>query len=406
MGHSIRISQTEVMVEKSTTGARDKMVIAGNRKKPLYRQIADTLRERILTEVWAPDEALPSRRALAHELSTTHITIDKAVSQLVKEGLLSATIGSGTYVNRRDAVVLPRHRNNTRRVGIVLGAQTFKPQETSLAQQHIYFGELLHGIQDGFFGCDVEVNYEGVMLSDDARLRDLDFDGLLVIAPSLFDLEAVRALSRIYSLVAIGFSSSMIPEGEKLPCVDTGNVLGGYLAGKHLIDLGHKKIGTICLSYNSANHFDRHHGFMKAMTEGGVMLSPEHILMYPLYFTQIPVERIIEPWIAHLKQNSNLPTAIFANDYTATSALLEYLEQHSINVPRDLSVVGYDDCRTLEYYSPPVTAVYQPTYELGRRAAERLLLNLDGAASSRAIGTEQLAPELRVRASTVCSKFK
>lgn len=369
--------------------------------KPLYRRITDALRERIATGVWAEGDALPSRRALAQELGTTHITIDKAIGQLVKEGLLSATVGSGTYVKgpgrAETAEALPRSAR--RRIGVVLGTHTFFNNDTSRAKQTPYFSEVLRGIQDAFFGKDVDVNYIGMARGDYDSLLAQDFGGLVIVAPTLVDFADIKLLSTKCKLVAIGLSSDVMPGDDKLPAVDTDNYRGGYDAVRHLLDLGHTHIGLINLSLHQANMYDRYRGYIAALAEAGACIAPEHLLIYPNYGNTSHA-MMIERWLTKLHEEGKLPTAIFSCDQAMTESVMDALGKLSIAIPQQMSLVGYDDTVRFEYNTPSITVVRQPLYETGRRAAERLLESLAPDAPSPE-GTDHLPCELIIRQSTM-----
>ncbi|BDI30076.1 arabinose metabolism transcriptional repressor [Capsulimonas corticalis] len=370
--------------------------------KPLYQRITDALRERIATGVWAPGDALPSRRALAQELGTTHITIDKAIRQLVKEGLLSATVGSGTFVKSRDEAntdASAQARSGRSRIGVVLGTHTFTNEDASRARQIPYFSEVLQGIQDTFFGKDVDVNYIGLARGDYESLPLEDFAGLIVIAPTLSDIDDIRLLNQKCRIVAVGISSDVTEEDKQLPAVDTDNVQGAYDAVQHLLSLGHTKIALVNASVQQSNLYDRYCGYIAALSDARVSIAPEHLLLYPAY-NNVSHEVLIERWLSRLQEENRLPTAILSCDLQMTLFVLDVLARHEIKVPEQISVVGYDDAIQFQYHQPPITVVAQPIYTAGKRAAERLMESLESPDGAYPIGTIRLPCELIVRKST------
>jgi DNA-binding LacI/PurR family transcriptional regulator len=93
------------------------------------------------------------------------------------------------------------------------------------------------------------------------------------------------------------------------------------------------------------------------------------------------------------------PTAIIASNSKLLLGLLHVIRKQHITVPRDLSVLTFDEQEWSEYLDPPITAMVQPTYEMGRRAFE--LLRAKIASTSKATkSVTRLHAELRIRGST------
>jgi DNA-binding LacI/PurR family transcriptional regulator len=92
------------------------------------------------------------------------------------------------------------------------------------------------------------------------------------------------------------------------------------------------------------------------------------------------------------------PTAIFAANNALAEVAWNVLRQRGLELPRDVSLVAFDDVPWMSMVSPGITAVAQPTLELGRRAARLLLRRLDEP--GRAPALEVLQPALVVRGST------
>ncbi len=91
------------------------------------------------------------------------------------------------------------------------------------------------------------------------------------------------------------------------------------------------------------------------------------------------------------------PTAVFAGSDLQALGVLEAARMHGLQVPRDLSVVGYDDVAIAQWSSPALTTVHQPLRQMAEEAAQMLLrLRADGTAATRL----ELATSLVVRNST------
>jgi LacI family transcriptional regulator len=155
----------------------------------------------------------------------------------------------------------------------------------------------------------------------------------------------------------------------RLPCLRIDDVAGGLLATRHLIELGHERIGFVGDRGDSGLGFvssdRRRDGYRRALQEAG-----------------IPVRRELERDGAHgrpvahrltreLLALEEPPTAIFAASDTQALGVLEAAGMEGFDVPEDLSVVGFDDVEVASYVG--LTTVHQPLEESGRRAVERLV---------------------------------
>ncbi len=374
--------------------------------EPLFRRIQQVMRERISQGRWAAGQPLPSRIQLCAEFATTRVTLDKAIHELIREGLLRSAKGSGTFV--ASAQNAPGHAPfHTLRLGVMMSRDVMirrdgVPGEMrgKSSTDNLYFGPLFQGIRDAVIGKSVETVYAYYNQSDYAAFhRENTLDGVLLIAPLLQELPALRALAAAQiPFVAAGISSDAPADGT-LPFVDTDNRQGACDAVEHLLVLGHRRIALVNLATAQANHHDRLEGYRRALAAAGVSADPRDLLLYPIH-EQDRLEERIQAWLSPLLSSGGLPTAIFACDYFMAVATMRVLRRNGLRVPEDVSVVGFDDPFSAEHLTPALTTVRQPIYEIGRRAAQRLLDSFD--ARQPAQGAEIFPTRLIVRDSA-CS---
>jgi LacI family transcriptional regulator len=178
----------------------------------------------------------------------------------------------------------------------------------------------------------------------------------------------------------------------EVDAVLTDHQLGGVLATRHLIELGHKRIACIAGPSSIVPSAQRITGYRMALEEAGLSYD-EALLIRGDYHAQSGME------ITHaiLKMDPR-PTAIFAlNDLMALGALRAAAEA-GCSVPGDLAVVGYDDLEIARFTNPPLTTIAQPKKEIGAQAVNLLVDRI--SRNSRAPGRLVLPPELIVRRST------
>lgn len=147
-------------------------------------------------------------------------------------------------------------------------------------------------------------------------------------------------------------------------CID--NEKAAYDAVSFLIKKGHKKIGFFGAGDIYQSSLQREKGYKKALLENNLVLNEEWILHEGFSFNagKRGAQKII-------KQN-NLPTAIFCvSDSCAAGAIKTFIE-HNIFVPKDISVMGFDNTHISQMVTPTITTVKQPQYEIGYKAMELL----------------------------------
>jgi LacI family transcriptional regulator len=150
------------------------------------------------------------------------------------------------------------------------------------------------------------------------------------------------------------------------------NVEGARLATQHLIDLGHRQIAFISGDPQHPDAIDRLQGYRNALETARIRFDPALVAEGGFY------EASGLQAVGDLLATRKRFTAIFAaNDQMAVGAALG-LSRHSLRVPEDVSLIGYDDLSSSLYSNPPLSSIHQSSYELGQQAAEVLLQMLAG----------------------------
>src|SRR3954447_11318436 len=226
-----------------------------------------------------------------------------------------------------------------------------------------------------------------------AWARDLAVNGRRAVIAVTDELgqDEIEALARA-RLPLVVIDPMNIPSPQ-MTTVGSTNFRGGMAAARHLLDLGHRRIGYLGGSPQAECSQARLQGFKAALEEASVPL-PEPLVvntgnfMYDDGHTGAPA----------LLDLPDRPTAIFATSDELARGLIEAARARGIAVPHDLSVVGFDDTEIARIASPPLTTVRQPLREMGA-VALRTALQL---AAGEKVDSDhvELATELVVRAST------
>ncbi|MFN8621632.1 MAG: LacI family DNA-binding transcriptional regulator [Chloroflexota bacterium] len=220
-------------------------------------------------------------------------------------------------------------------------------------------------------------------------------DGLLVISLPLRDDEVERLASAAIPVVVV---DAHTPAVEALPHVVGDDVVGGVLAARHLLELGHRRIAFVGdafenpFGFTSSRH--RYMGYERILRRA--KLGPDPALVALGAHGRYQARELT----ARLLALPDRPTAIFAASDTQALGAITAAREAGLRVPEDLSVVGYDDIEIADHLG--LTTVRQGLFESGRAGAELLLAEIRERAAEP--GRIVLAPELVVRGTTAPPK--
>jgi len=144
------------------------------------------------------------------------------------------------------------------------------------------------------------------------------------------------------------------------------NRRGARQAIDFLIQLGHRRIAYISGPYDIPTYRERLAGYKEALMAAGIPFDEQLVRVGD---SSHESGRVLTRELLELPER---PTAIFAGNNLITLGTLEILHQNNLHIPEDVSVIGFDDMYWAISLNPPLTAVSQPGYEIGRRAAELL----------------------------------
>lgn len=212
-----------------------------------------------------------------------------------------------------------------------------------------------------------------------AHLLARRVDGIVVLTGRLTD-EQLREYALRVPVVVTGRSL----RGHNLTSLRLDDFKGAWLATRHLIELGHRRIAHIAGPQDHADSMERLSGYRKALEDAGIE-ADEQLVAHADFHEQsgvLAMNRLLE---VHRPFS-----AVFAsNDQAAYGARLA-LYQHHIRVPEDVSLIGFEDLPGSRYAIPPLSTVHQPVYELGQAAARMLLKMIEGGNARIALPEPQL----------------
>lgn len=192
-------------------------------------------------------------------------------------------------------------------------------------------------------------------------------DGMIIVTGSLKSDQILKYAQSI-PIIAVGHQIV----SNNVRCINVDNVLGGYIATLHLLQLGHVNIAHIKGLANQPDSTARFTGYQKALREAGIKPMPK-LIKQGDFSSECGYEKTVE-----LLQSKVHFSAIFAaNDQTAYGAI-KALTDHGVRVPDDVSVIGFDDLPVSQYFTPALTTLRQPIEEIGAVCAHSILNLLSG----------------------------
>ncbi|MDO8295380.1 MAG: LacI family DNA-binding transcriptional regulator [Caulobacter sp.] len=210
----------------------------------------------------------------------------------------------------------------------------------------------------------------------------------VVLTPSVSEDEGVAAMLRETGCEFVRVASVAVDGPDH--SIVTQDRHGGMLAGRHLAELGHRRVGFISGPLTFRSSHERRGGFEDGLREHGVTLSPEHVAEGAYTF-----ESGLDG-AAKLLALPDRPTAIFAGNDEMAAGALHAARHAGLSVPGDLSVIGFDDFQIASRVWPPLTTIRAPTREIGRLASDKLI----GQAGEDKRDPADRLPSLVVREST------
>lgn len=184
-------------------------------------------------------------------------------------------------------------------------------------------------------------------------------DGIIFLGTNLTSAHITPLSERFSKLVIL----DTLCGNANCNIVTMNNYLGAYESTKHLLEMGHYKIGYAKGTPRINNFYDRQRGFNDALLH--YKIDPDTIPKLHVSGMRIG---IIEKDISQLSKFVDSVTAVFCeNDYIALS-LIKTLNKHGIHVPKDLSVIGFDDISESRATVPELTTIHVPIKEIAQEA--------------------------------------
>lgn len=303
---------------------------------------------------------------IARQLNISKSTVSRALTghPNVKEPTRKAVLelaASMEYQRNSLALGFSKHITNT--IGIMV------PEFMST-----YFPSVIVGVQDVMQAagynvviCQQNESYESEV-SNMKLLLSYRVDGIIVSHTKEtrnfdhFTLAQRRGVPLVFF--------NRVPDDMNVPNVVVNDYEAAFQAVEHLIAIGRKRIAHLAGPESLVNTRLRRQGYLDALKKHGIPYNPDLMLSYDLTTEKVKI------YMKHFLDLATPPDALFAiNDPTAIAAM-EVVKAKGLRIPEDIAIVGFSNDFSAQLVYPGLTTVAQPTADIGRTAAEMLLLEL------------------------------
>lgn len=358
--------------------------------KPKYFTLMEELKEKIISGRIQPGEKLPSENQFTVQYSLSRHTVRKALSLLEQEGYIEACHGKGTFCSEK-----MRHMKKSRNIAVV----------TTYISDYI-FPRLIQGMDNVLSeqGYSIILKNTGNSRQKEAKcleeLLQKDIDGL-IIEPSKSQLSCrhpglYENLEK-YQIPYI-FIQGIYTEMKDKPHILMDDARGGYLVTKYLLEQGHRRI-TGFFKADDIQGIQRHKGYVRALQEAGIPYDPDLVVWFHTEDRRSKPSMMVK----ELVKTGSLPHGIVCYNDQIAVQVIESLEDCGLQVPKDISVTGYDNSLYAQR-GTGITTIAHPQERLGEMAAELILEKINGVSEEDSKVERLIQPELIVRGS--CRRLK
>ncbi|MBN2658109.1 MAG: GntR family transcriptional regulator [Spirochaetales bacterium] len=337
------------------------------KSSPTYLQIEEQMITYFRRNNFSYGDKLPTEHQLMEVYDVSRTTIRKTLEVLKNKGLIDKSQGSGTFYTGRPNSVAGGKKGKT--LGLV----------NYFFMDYIYT-EILRGIEEEASLAGYSVMIANSYRSDEKQCENIEnllkqnVDGLILEPTHSLQINSNHPIHQILEKSGVPVVTTHWGISSKsLSTVTLDDVYAGKLAARYLLDKGHRKIAYIYKEDIQAGD-DRHKGLTSELNKSGVPLQEKYRYPYNDFDEEqnglqgyLLTRKLIE------ENTDDPPTAIFYfNDNLAIQGY-KALAELGINVPEDISILGFDDHSNAAIVSPPLTTFAHPKYDLGRWVAKILI---------------------------------
>ncbi|MFN7252283.1 MAG: GntR family transcriptional regulator [Anaerobacillus sp.] len=360
-----------------------------------YNKVKQDIKSKILDGTYNSNQRISSENELMREFGVSRHTIRVALGELVNEGWLYREQGAGTFVAERTKEGI-RPENKIKNIAIV----------TTYISDYI-FPSIIRGAEAYLSNQGYQVSLYSTNNNHENEKRVLesilsqDVDGVIIEpTKSAFSNPNINYYFNLERLnIPYIMINAFYDELEPL-CLVVNDELGGFMQTEHLLKLGHRNIVGF-FKTDDLQGIKRMKGYIKAHRINQIPISPNNIITY----SSEEKTRKAPDELKKLLSSEEKPTGIICYNDEIALILLDVLREKKLQVPKDVSIVGYDDSFLAQASEVKLTTINHPKNEMGETAAKmivQLVKGKDGPNRKFDVKVETVIyePELIVRSST------
>ncbi|AKG37253.1 LacI family DNA-binding transcriptional regulator [Paenibacillus durus] len=284
------------------------------------------------------------------------------VSQQTKERVLEA-IKHLDYHPDFTAISLSKRKSNMIGVMIPFVNHSLAP----IFKQDHYYMEIISGMEHISSAQNYDLLISGVRDTEDCKswVAKRNLDGLIISGPLPDSL--MKELNTFNIPIVLIDNYGDFRKNYQIMIDDE---LGGYLGTKHLLNNGHTHISFVRINLPSTDLIDqqRYRGFKRALNEAHISINPD--LVFDANGNSFEIGYKIGMKILDLKEKT---TAIFASTDILAVGIIQAFRENGKEVPKDYSIVGFDDLEISRYISPKLTTIRQDVFNKGVVSAQTII---------------------------------
>lgn len=317
-------------------------------------------------------------KKLAELTGFSRSTISKVVngypdiSENTRKKVLEA-IEKYKYFPNKSAQKLVGKKSNIIGLLVYTGKSSENSKEHKKIEESLYYSELISKIVDtaGSLGYFVLVSY---IDNNGATWEEIFsngvIDGAIVITGGKKYKDIEYLINTQNNIVLLDYERDI--KKNNIVSINSNHFLGGYEATKFLLDKGHKKILHLTGDLKRKSVLDRAKGYKKCLEDNNLV---ENKIIHGDFSVKSGYEMVKK----YIEKNNNFDfTGIFAgNDYIAYGAM-EALREYKYNIPKDVSIIGYDNMEICNYTFPKMTSIKHLDDDISENAIKKLINMLNG----------------------------
>ena len=235
--------------------------------------------------------------------------------------------------------------------------------------QNPFYVDVVRGVEDYAYGrnyallmCNFAQNKEKESMYLDIMVSE-SVDGMILAPFDEYDQDVINLLQKDYPIVCVDRG---LADYQDVDIVLVDNERGAFEAVSYLIEQGYEKIAYVGGLPSIPTSRQRRDGYVRALQKFNIPVKDEWIKFGDSKHTSG------KDIVRELLQLEERPTAFFTGNNLITLGALESIHSMNLAIPQDIGIIGFDDMPWSISLNPPLTAVKQPGYEIGKRAADLL----------------------------------